>query len=92
MLQKATLQRICQQLNDAAVHEYSKEGSGVSEGNWFKIFGHRRHGRMGRMGFEELEGVTRMRDPGLNLSEEGVNVGRTAGPLEGSGRRFFRIS
>ena len=33
VLQKATLQRICQQLNDACVHEYSKEGSGVTDGN-----------------------------------------------------------
>ena len=79
VLQKATLQRICQQLNDACVHEYSKEGSGVSEGNWFKIFGHFDTDESGRMGFEELEGVTRMRDPGLNLSEEDLTLDELRG-------------
>ena len=39
-LDRRTLTRLCGIINDAAVHEYSKEGDGTSSGNWFKIFGH----------------------------------------------------
>ena len=38
VLQKATLQRICQQLNDAVYMNIAKKAAGVTDGNWFKIF------------------------------------------------------
>ena len=48
-------------INDAAVHEFSKEGSGVTSGNWFQIFNKFDTDESGRPAFEEPEGVTRMR-------------------------------
>ena len=42
--------------------------------NWFKIFTHMDLDESGRIGFEELEGVTRARDPGLNLDEERLSL------------------
>ena len=73
-LDRRTLTRLCGIINDAAVHEYSKEGDGTSSGNWFKIFGHFDTDESGRLGWEELEQVSRRRDPGLNLSEEKITL------------------
>ena len=74
VLDTGHLKELCEQVNDAAVHEFSKEGSGVSSGNWFQIFNKFDTDESGRLGFEELEGVTRMRDPGLNLQEEDLST------------------
>ena len=73
-LDKPTLARLCDVINEAAVHEYSKEGSGTSSGNWFQIFGHFDTDESGRLGWEELEQVSRRRDPGLNLNEAMITL------------------
>ena len=78
-LDRRTLTRLCGIINDAAVHEYSKEGDGTSSGNWFKIFGHFDTDESGRLGWEELEQVSRRRDPGLNLSEEKITLNELRG-------------
>ena len=78
-LARRTLTRLCGIINDAAVHEYSKEGDGTSSGNWFKIFGHFDTDESGRLGWEELEQVSRRRDPGLNLSEEKITLNELRG-------------
>ena len=78
-LDRRTLTRLCGVINDAAVHEYSKEGDGTSSGNWFKIFGHFDTDESGRLGWEELEQVSRRRDPGLNLSEEKITLNELRG-------------
>ena len=73
ILKKKHMKRLCTKINDAAVHEFSKDGSGITEGNWFAIFNKFDTDESGRLGFEELEGVTRMRDPGLNLKEKDMS-------------------
>ena len=73
-LDEDRLSSICVLINDAAVHEFSKEGSGVTSGNWFQIFNKFDTDESGRLGFEELEGVTRMRDPGLNLAQKDLST------------------
>ena len=78
-LDRRTLTRLCGIINDAAVHEYSKEGDGTSSGNWFKIFGHFDTDESGRLGWEELEQVSRRRDPGLNLSEDKITLNELRG-------------
>ena len=66
----AKLRELCETLNRAAVREFKD----VIAGNWFKIFTHMDLDESGRIGFEELEGVTRARDPGLNLREEDLSL------------------
>ena len=74
VLDDATLTSICSQVDAAAVHEFSKKGSGVTSGNWFQVFNKFDTDGSGRLGFEELEGVARMRNPGLNLKENDLST------------------
>ena len=73
-LEDGDLTRLCGALNDAAVREYRADG-----GNWFKIFTFFDTDESGRLGFEELEGVARMRDPGLNLRDDDVDLDELRG-------------
>ena len=81
------MKRLCTKINDAAVHEFSKGELWNNRRQLVRDLSKFDTDESGRLGFEELEGVTRMRDP-TPISGEGHVAGRTEGSVASHRRRL----